>query len=214
MSMFSKVPFAGAQPISSGAASASIGSKRPTFNPRLQQLRAVLRLWRRQQRAAWFLRGRPLPDLVFSSSVGTTLDDANIRKAVLAIVKKAEVRRRRSLIHVLRHTFGSLLIQQGESLAYVRDQMGHASIQVTVDIYGHLVPGGNRAAVDRLDSDASRRIPGASDGDSAIAVGNDKFFRISGEPGGNRTPNPQIKSLLLCQLSYRPGPSLARRAAP
>src|SRR6185503_11071088 len=25
----------------------------------------------------------------------------------------------------------------------------------------------------------------------------------AGEPGGNRTPNPQIKSLLLCQLSYR-----------
>jgi hypothetical protein len=25
-----------------------------------------------------------------------------------------------------------------------------------------------------------------------------------GEPGGNRTHNPQIKSLLLCQLSYRP----------
>src|SRR5688572_16493966 len=24
------------------------------------------------------------------------------------------------------------------------------------------------------------------------------------EPGGNRTHNPQIKSLLLCQLSYRP----------
>ena len=31
-----------------------------------------------------------------------------------------------------------------------------------------------------------------------------KSFGISGEPGGNRTPNPQIKSLLLCQLSYRP----------
>ena len=27
---------------------------------------------------------------------------------------------------------------------------------------------------------------------------------LSGEPGGNRTHNPQIKSLLLCQLSYRP----------
>ena len=26
----------------------------------------------------------------------------------------------------------------------------------------------------------------------------------AGEAGGNRTPNPQIKSLLLCQLSYRP----------
>jgi hypothetical protein len=29
--------------------------------------------------------------------------------------------------------------------------MGHSSIQVTVDIYGHLVPGSNKQAVDRLD---------------------------------------------------------------
>jgi integrase len=41
----------------------------------------------------------------------------------------------------LRHTFGSLLIQDGASLAYVKDQMGHSSIQVTVDTYGHLIPG-------------------------------------------------------------------------
>ena len=32
--------------------------------------------------------------------------------------------------------------------------MGHSSIDVKVDIYGHLVPGGNRQTVDRLD-DAS-----------------------------------------------------------
>jgi hypothetical protein len=51
----------------------------------------------------------------------------------------------------LRHTSASLLIQQGESVAYVKEQMGHSSIQITVDVYGHLVPGGNRAAVDRLD---------------------------------------------------------------
>ena len=31
-----------------------------------------------------------------------------------------------------------------------------------------------------------------------------KSLRTNGEPGGNRTHNPQIKSLLLCQLSYRP----------
>jgi integrase len=29
--------------------------------------------------------------------------------------------------------------------------MGHSSIKVTVDVYGHLMPGANRAAVDRLD---------------------------------------------------------------
>jgi len=55
-------------------------------------------------------------------------------------------------IHDLRHTYASLLIGQGESLAYVKEQMGHHSIRVTVDTYGHLVPGGNKAPVDRLDS--------------------------------------------------------------
>src|SRR5512134_19720 len=113
---------------------------------------------------------------------------------MLAIVKKAEIRRRRSIVHVLRHTFGSLLIQQGESLAYVKEQMGHASIQITVDIYGHLVPGGNRAAVDRLDSDASRRNPGATEAARMIAASGAKSFVMCGEPPRNRTENPQIKS--------------------
>jgi hypothetical protein len=30
--------------------------------------------------------------------------------------------------------------------------MGHCSIQVTVDIYGHLIPGANVSFVDKLDS--------------------------------------------------------------
>ena len=37
-----------------------------------------------------------------------------------------------------------LMFQQGESLAYVKEQMGHHSIQVTIDIYGHLVSGATR----------------------------------------------------------------------
>jgi integrase len=53
--------------------------------------------------------------------------------------------------HALRHTYAYLLIQNGESLAYVRDQLGHSSIKRTVDTYGHLVPGANKAAVDKLD---------------------------------------------------------------
>jgi len=35
-------------------------------------------------------------------------------------------------------------------LPYVKDQLGHSSIKMTVDVYGHLVPGANRAAMDRL----------------------------------------------------------------
>ena len=39
---------------------------------------------------------------------------------------------------------------QGESPAYVKDQLGHSSIKMTVDIYGHWIPGANRQAVNRL----------------------------------------------------------------
>jgi len=49
-----------------------------------------------------------------------------------------------------------LLLQQGESIVYVKEQLGHASIQTTVDTSGHLIPGANRAAVDRLDNDATQ----------------------------------------------------------
>ena|SRR6516164_2294232 len=57
-----------------------------------------------------------------------------------------------SLFHDLRHTFGSLLIQGRGTLAYLKEHMGHSSIQITVDTYGHLVPGADIACVDSLDS--------------------------------------------------------------
>ncbi len=41
-----------------------------------------------------------------------------------------------------------MLIQTGRMLAYIRDQLGHHSIKVMVDIYGHLAPEGNKEAVD------------------------------------------------------------------
>jgi integrase len=102
----------------------------------------------RQQQHA-LAAGAKSPEPVFPSLEGTPLDEANVRHLFPRILRAAGLRRIR--FHDLRHTFASLLIQQGESLAYVRDQLGHQSIQVTVDIYGHLVPGANRGAVDRLD---------------------------------------------------------------
>ena len=52
--------------------------------------------------------------------------------------------------HCLRHTFASLLLQQGQSPAYVQRQLGHASIQLTVDTYGRWLPMGDKTAVNRL----------------------------------------------------------------
>jgi hypothetical protein len=59
---------------------------------------------------------------------------------------------RKFRFHDLRHTFGSLLIQAGVSPAYVQNQMGHRSIQITIDVYGYLIPGENVAWIDTLDS--------------------------------------------------------------
>ena len=56
--------------------------------------------------------------------------------------------------HCLRHTFASRLLQQGESPAYVQRQLGHASIQLTVDTYDKWLPMGNKAAVNRLDEES------------------------------------------------------------
>jgi len=56
-------------------------------------------------------------------------------------------------LHDMRHTFVSLLLQQGESLHYIKEQLAHAAIQTTVDVYGHLAPGSNRNAVNKLDDE-------------------------------------------------------------
>ena len=92
--------------------------------------------------------------LVFPSHAGTVIKPDNIfRRYMQPALEKAGLRRFR--FHDLRHSFGSLLIQNGASLAYVKEQMGHSSIQITVDVYGHLIPGANITWVDRLDSETS-----------------------------------------------------------
>ena len=105
---------------------------------------------RRQRRQEYLKKGiNTIPMWVFPNPVGKPLDmdrvkhehfDKNLTRAGL----------RRIRLHDLRHTYASLLIQNGESLAYVRDQLGHSSIKITVDVYGHLVPGANRQAVNKL----------------------------------------------------------------
>src|SRR5215469_7093911 len=94
-------------------------------------------------------------DLIFPSHVGTVIKPDNIfPRYMQPALKKAGLRRFR--FHDLRHSFGSLLIQDGASLAYVKEQMGHSSIQITVDVYGHLIPGPNIAWVDRLDVETTQ----------------------------------------------------------
>jgi integrase len=90
--------------------------------------------------------------MVFPSLEGTPLEERNVRHEFTRLLEKAELRQIR--IHDLQNTLASLLLQQGASMIYVKEQLGHGSIQITVDRYGHLISGANRAAVDRLDDEA------------------------------------------------------------
>lgn len=121
-----------------------------------RELRRVLLELRDQTMLESFIAGKTsvADDLVFSSSAGTPLDPDNlVHYQFQPCLERAGLRRFR--FHDLRHTFGSHLIQDGASLAYVKEQMGHSSIQVTADTYGHLIPGANINWVDGLDRETS-----------------------------------------------------------
>jgi integrase len=48
------------------------------------------------------------------------------------------------------------LIANGENLKYISEQRGHGAIKATADTYGHLIPGGNKAAVEKLDGNREK----------------------------------------------------------
>lgn len=117
-----------------------------------RELRRVLIELRDKRLLQAYLKGKDdiSDELVFLSPDGTILDPDNLyHRYFQPVLTKSGLRKIR--LHDLRHTFGSLLIQKGASIVYVKEQMGHSSIQVTVDIYGHLIPGANVSFVDQLD---------------------------------------------------------------
>ena len=83
----------------------------------------------------------------------------------------------------------SLLLQQGESPAYVQRQLGHASIQLTVDTYGKWLPMGNKAAVNRLDDESGSKVV------AKTATGTSGVLEVPacvGGPSRTRTLDPLI----------------------
>ncbi len=55
-------------------------------------------------------------------------------------------------LHECRHTFASLMIAAGVNTKALSTYIGHASIAITMDRYGHLMPGSEAEAAERLDA--------------------------------------------------------------
>jgi Phage integrase family len=133
-------------------------------------------------------------ELVFPSEAGTPLDGRNVyNRYFLPAVEKAGLRHFR--IHDLRYTYASLLIQGGASLAYVQDQLRHSSIQVTVDLYGHLAPSANISWVDGLDS-AGTKEQSVTPAQLRTAEGEGQPVEVidkTGGPGRSRTADLRFR---------------------
>lgn len=95
-------------------------------------------------------------EIIFHNG-GKHMEQNHIRKVFKRLLKNAGLREIR--LHDIRHTTASLLLSDGASPVYVKEQLGHTSIQMTVDIYGHLIPSSNRGAINRLDTHQSATYP-------------------------------------------------------
>jgi integrase len=65
-------------------------------------------------------------------------------------------------LHECRHTFASLMIAAGVNAKALSTFLGHASVMITLDRYGHLFPGSEQEAADLLDSYLEGSVGGGS----------------------------------------------------
>ena len=88
-------------------------------------------------------------DLVFPSGAGNPENHGNLlRRGFYPALRRSGIKQVR--FHDLRHTYASLLIANNEHPKYIQSQLGHSSIKITMDTYGHLMNATNNRAAEKL----------------------------------------------------------------
>jgi integrase len=88
--------------------------------------------------------------LVFGASPMTVAGPTGIRGRALRAWHKAGLEP--IGLHEGRHTFASICIAASVNAKSIQEYMGHSSIEVTFDLYGHLMPGAHSEAVNLVDA--------------------------------------------------------------
>ena len=76
---------------------------------------------------------------MFATGLGTPLEPGNVRRSWLRIVETAGLEGLR--IHDLRHAHATLMLRAGVHPKIVSERLGHASVNITLDTYSHVLPG-------------------------------------------------------------------------
>jgi integrase len=146
---------------------------------------------------------------VFASATGETpLDARNFYHRVFQpALRVARIENFRW--HDLRHTFASRLVMRGADIRSVQELMGHKTLTMTLR-YSHLSSAHRIAAVRLLDAPAggptgTKPAPDHTPGNSATREQLAEVVELpresKDEPCWDRTSDPQLKRLLLYQLS-------------
>lgn len=89
-------------------------------------------------------------NLVFPNEAGQPMNHNNfVSRHFDPALRHAGIDRIR--FHDLRHTFASMLIEQGENIKYIQSQLGHSTPTVTLNVYTHLMKSENQEAAVRLE---------------------------------------------------------------
>ncbi len=95
------------------------------------------------------LDGSPESPVITSRKTGQHLSDRALQHSFKRVVTRSGVRKRNNH-HMARHTYATyLLVASNLNLIFVRDQLGHCSIEIT-QIYLHVIPGEDQKALIRL----------------------------------------------------------------
>lgn len=113
---------------------------------------AMLRAHRADQAAERLVAGDQWTDagLVFASEFGTPVDPRNILRTIQIAADKAGMTD--IGVHTLRHSAAVAWLEAGVHIKAVADLLGHSSIAITGDTYGHTSDDTARAAIDGLSS--------------------------------------------------------------
>ena len=118
--------------------------------PLTPPLVSMQRAQRKQQAAERLHAGNQWRDsgLVFATEFGTPVEPRNILRTIELAAKKAGLEG--IVVHTLRHSAAVAWLESGVHIKAVADLLGHSSIAITGDIYGHTSDDAARAAVERL----------------------------------------------------------------
>lgn len=89
-----------------------------------------------------------IPNMVFLGVTGSYWDQSNMIKHYCKFLKDLDIPYRK--FHALRHTFATRIMEANVHPKVAQELLGHASVDITMNVYSHVLPEQKREAIDKI----------------------------------------------------------------